>query len=412
MKRHLVVSLRVILMTTGLLGVFGLYKATLAGAETASVFETVYANCIVILVSLIYYCILKLALHSCRPRRGARRVSRILLAHDQNNTGYLDLHQISSTTDVVLGVPRLTIQNVWTLVYGVGFILFVTGYCILGQHPFCLACVGLGMSLLAIDEIICPRRPLNKLYASARYAALLAVLVSLLLVTVDLINTVLVTFVATLDLYSLVFGLCLPLTSQFLMVAVRDNRRYSIGSVFEVCEFGLPFTAFLGVFHLSVAYGQRYQIANHDRQDYNQSITTSLHGAEIVSILVRTDGPFLLFYSLAPLLVIPSLVAFISCILDGSAIDPLLSISLALCVQYIILCNTSPLGIYGTACCAVAIAIRVLADYTPVLGDHPSHCHNTQLSEQAVRDRDARLSEAEPPDPGPNDLEFSRIDNS
>ena len=410
MKRHLVVSLRVTLMTIGLLGVFGLYKATLAGVETASVFDTVYANCIVILVSLVYYCILKLLLHSCRPRRsvGGRRVARVLLAHNQqhntaaSSSGYLDIHQISSTTDIVLGVPRLTIQNVWTLVYGVGFILFVTSYCILGQHPFCLACIGLGMSILAIDEIICPRRPLNKLYASARYAALLAVLVSLLLVTVDLINTVLVTFVATLDLYSLVFGLCLPLTSQFLMVTVRDNRRYSLGSVFEVCEFGLPFTAFLGVFHLSVAYGQSYQIANHDRQQgytTNQSATTSLHGGEITSILVRADGPFLLFYSLAPLLVAPSLVAFISCILDGSAIDPLLSISLALCVQYVILCDTSPLGIYGTVCCAVAISIRVLADYTPVLGDHPSHsCHiNTQLSEQAVRNGPPRLPEEEEP---------------
>lgn len=393
MKRHLVVFLRIVLMTGGLLGVFGLYQATLAGENTATVFETVYANCIIILVSLVYYCVYKLLLASCYPRsRQPRRV--MLIPRDQDSSRYLDLHQIASTTDVILGVPRLTIQNVWTLVYGVGAILFVSGYCVLGLHPFCLACVGLGMSILAIDELICPRHTLNKLYASARYAALITVIVSLLLVTFDLINTLLVSFVASLDLYSLVFGLGLPLVSQFLMIAVRDNRRYSLGSVLEVCEFGLPFTAFLGVFHLSVAYGQRYQIAHHHEDtgsSWNQSL--AVHSEQPIAALVRSDGPFLLFYGLAPFLVIPSLLGYVSCVLDGSAIDPLLSVSLTLCVQYLILCTTSTLGIYGTVCCAIAIVIRVLADYTPVLIDpNTAQCENTQLTRQAVRMRDAQLA--------------------
>ena len=392
MKRHVVVLLRIVLMTGGLLGVFGLYQATLAGKETTTVFETVYANCIIILVSLVYYCIFKLLFVSCHPP-GRRPRRFMIIPRDQDSSRYVDLQQVTSTTDVILGVPRLTIQNVWTLVYGVGVILFVSGYCILGLHPFCLACVGLGMSILAIDELICPRHPLNKLYSSARYASLLTVIVSLLLVTFDLINTVLVSFVASLDLYSLVFGLGLPLTSQFLMIAVRDNRRYSLGSVLEVCEFGLPFTAFLGVFHLSVAYGQRYQMINYETvQHFQGNLSVSMHGNEIVSVLVRTDGPFLLFYGLAPFLVIPSLLAYVSCVLDGSAIDPLLSVSLTLCVQYLLLCATSPLGIYGTVCCAVAIAIRVIADFTPCLSEYPGRCDSLQLSPEALRKREEQLA--------------------
>lgn len=364
---------------------YALFEATLAGQNRPSVFETVYANCIIILVSLLYYFVIKFFYHVCYPPKQRHR--RVMLVQRDNSNSYLDLQEASSTTELVLGIPRLTIKNVWTLVYGVGFILFVSGYCMLGLHPFCLACVGLAMSILAIDELVCPRRTLNKLYTSARYAALLTVIVSLLLVTFDLINTVLVTFVADLDLYSLVFGLCLPFASQFLMIAVRDSRRYSLGSVVEVCEFGLPFTAFLGIFHLSVAYGQRYQIISDERPIPGQvNQTFALHGAEIVAVLVRTDGPFLLFYALAPLLVIPSLMGYISCVLDGSTIDPLLSISLTLCTQYLIICATSTVGIYGTVCCVVAIAIRVLAEYTPVLGDYPGQ--GMQLSNEAVRDRD------------------------
>jgi hypothetical protein len=383
MKRHVIILTRILLMTGSLLLVFFLFRLTLAGEQALTVFQTVYANCIVILVSLLYYCVIKCFYHACYPpKRGRRRV--LLVQRDQLSSNYLDLQQVSSTTDVILGVPRLTIQNVWTLVYGVGFILFVSSYCMLSLHPFCLACVGLAMSILAVDELVCPRRVLNKLYISARSSALLTVIVSLVLVTFDLINSVLVSFVATLDLYSIVFGLCLPFASQFLMITVRDNRRYSLGSVVEVCEFGLPFTAFLGVFHLSVAYGQRFQMISDERPSSGNQ-TSALHGPEIVALLVQTNGPFVLFYSLAPLFVGPAVMGYVSCVLDGSAIDPLLSVSLTLCIQYLVLCTTSTLGIYGTVCCLVAIAIRVLADYTPALGEYPGQCGDSQLTADVLR---------------------------
>ena len=57
MQRHLVVVLRVLCLAGLLLGVSFLYRLLLGSGKPPSVFDTVYAQCIVILVSLVYYCL-------------------------------------------------------------------------------------------------------------------------------------------------------------------------------------------------------------------------------------------------------------------------------------------------------------------------------------------------------------------
>jgi hypothetical protein len=53
------------------------------------------------------------------PKPRLRRVSLVPRDADGN---YVDL-QIASATEVIHGAPKLTIQNIWVLVYGVGCIL-------------------------------------------------------------------------------------------------------------------------------------------------------------------------------------------------------------------------------------------------------------------------------------------------
>jgi hypothetical protein len=381
MRRDLVIAIRIACLAKLLLGTTLLHRWLLGGDKPPTVFDTVYFQCIVANVSLCYYCVLKFCMVACSPPRSRpRRISFVPRDGDGN---YLDMH-ISTATDIIRGTPKLTIQNVWVFVYGVGFILFVSGYCILGLNRLCLASFGLGMGTLALDELICPRGAMGKLYASARAASLMACVVSLILVSAELLSAEVVAFTSTLDLYSFGFGFCLPNVSHFLMVAVRDSRHFSLGSVIEVCEFGLPFTAFLCVFHLSVAYGQRFQIGS------------AGEGWGGKGLAVRTDTPFLLFFALAPFLVCPCLVAFVSCVLEGSAIDPLLAVALSLCVHYVLEKPASALGIYGTVCCAVAIAIRVLSEYQPVLGPGLHlQSESTQLTQQALWKRQNRQAEDE-----------------
>jgi hypothetical protein len=384
MQGHLKVLLRILLQAKLLLGISFLYGQTLAKNGAATVFDTVYAQCIVILVSLWYYGVARFFWAACFPSKP--RPHRVSLVPRDADGNYVDL-QITSATELIHGAPKLTIHNVWVLVYGVGIILFIVGYCILGLNPLCQACFGLGVCVLAVDELVCPRHPMSKLYTSARSAAFMAGFISLMLVSSELLDVQLLAFASTLDLYSLIFGICLPIVAQFLMIAVRDNRRYSLGSVVEVCEFGLPFTAFLGVFHLSVAYGQRFQLTGEASTGRNQTWSP-----ETFASLVQADWPVIIFHSLSPLLVCPLLVAYISCVLEGSSIDPLLSVCLALCVHYLFERPASALGIYGTVCCALAIVVRVLSEYSPTLHDWRlgPGADNAQLPHEVVWQRDSR----------------------
>ena len=373
---------RLVCMTGALLAIQGLYHLTLAGVDGVTVFETVHAHCIVALVTLCYYCVGKVLHSACYPpKRGGRRVMLVPRAPDGS---YSDMQQ--SPTEVVWGVPRLTLQNVWVLVYGVGSVLFVAGYSILGLNPVCLGCFGLAVSVLSIDELVCPRRQLNKVYVSARSAVLLTTLVSLLLVTAEIFDVTLVSFVNSLDLYSLAFGLILPFVAQFVMVTVRESRHYTLGSVLEVCEFGLPFAVFLSVFHLSVAYGQRFQV--------------QAAGPPVF----RTDAPFLIFYGVAPLLVGPSLVAYVSCVMEGCAIDSLISVSLTLCVHYLAFGKASALGIYGMLCGGLAVIARLLAEYSPPATSYPGM--DSQLPPDVVwRNREASELLSVLSEPMPSDTE-------
>lgn len=395
MQRHAVVGLRLVCMVCALLGISGLYSLTLASSSTSSsVFDTVYAQCIVILVSLCYYGVGKLVYAACYPPRHKKPRRTSLVPRDEDGN-YIDI-QLTSVTEIVMGSPKLTIQNVWVLVYGTGFVLFVSGYCLLGLDRLSLTSLGMGMFGLCADELVCPRATLNKLYLSARSSALMAALISIVLVTVENMSENIQVIASTLDLYSIIFGVCLPVLAQFVMVAIRDFRSYTMGTVIEVCEFGLPFTSFLGIFHLSVAYGQRFQLMSAVLPLPAGGIINQTATKEWYAVHVRTDGPFVLFYGLSPLLVIPSLVAYVSCTLEGCTIDPLLAVSLTLCTHYLMEWPASTLGIYGTVCCAIAIVIRILAEYKP--SSHPPFNPNTVdslLPHHVVWQRDRSVEEVE-----------------
>lgn len=385
MQRHLVVVLRVLCLAGLLLGVSFLYRLLLGSGKPPSVFDTVYAQCIVILVSLVYYCLGKFLLVACYPpKHRPRRVSLVPRDADGN---YVDM-QLTTATEVIRGAPRLNLQNVWVFVYGVGFVLFITGYCVLNLNPLCLASFGMGVGILALDELVCPRHALSKLYTSVRVGALLTGFVSMILVSMDLFRQELAQFTSTIDLYSFVYGVCLPIFSHFLMIAVRDSRRFSIGSVVEVCEFGLPFTAFLGVFHLSVAYGQRFQLESPSAAGSDLFLNASWARAAF-SPEVRSDGPFVLFYAATPLLVGPLVVGYVSCVLEGCSIDPMIAVGLALCVHFLMESSASALGIYGTVCCCVALGVRVMGECSPQLLP-PPQAESGQLDQQVVWDREAR----------------------
>ena len=382
MRRHVVIALRIACICGLLLGNAFLYRLLLSTGKPPTVFDTVYAHCVVTLVALVYYCVGKFCMNACYPPK--HRPRRVSLVPRDSDGNYVDM-QLTTATEVIRGAPRLNLQNVWVFVYGVGFILFIAGYSVLGLNPLCLASFGFGMGTLALDELVCPRHAMTQLYTSVRVGALLTGTVSVCLVTMDLFRVEILEFASKLDIYSFVFSVCLPNLAPFITIAVRDNRRFSVGSVLEVCEFGLPFTAFLGVFHLCVAYGQRFERESSSVVGHGLFLNETWNRA-VLSAQIRTDGPFFLFYALTPLLVCPAVFAYVSCVLEGCSIDPLLAVGLALCVHVLVESDISPLGIYGTIGCAVAVCIRVVGEFSADFPLHP-RSEPSHLTQEIVWER-------------------------
>ncbi len=397
-------------MTGCILAVFGVYQSTI-GAVSLSVFETVHLQSVLLLVTLGYYCLYKLCILVCFPhyynsqRPRELPLTHVELAKEFIVTGRPQQH------DPQLVIPRLTIWNVWILVYGLGLVFFVTGYCLIGLHPICLGFLGMSAAALCVDELICPITPLKDCYAVGRGVTLSVVVVALILVSIAPFDDTLAGFFRKTDVYSIFFAIVLPCCSQLILIVVRDSRHFTLGGVLEVCEFGFPFTAFLAVFHLSVAYGQRVQT---DADEYQLQTVNSSSGFSFWSpgpsvnnetrsivvlnrIITAADGSAILFYTLSPLFMVPTLVCYLSCVLEGCAIDPLLCLTFALSIEHLVRGGDPRMGVPAMILSSLALLARIIGEFHPRLGRsevYSMQSESTHLTEQVVwntRRREAEL---------------------
>lgn len=410
---YVMVALRLLGMICCLLVVFALFHGTIGKkislsedhGQGMSVFESVYLHCLLLVVTLGYYCLGKLCRSIFHAKRGGVRdavTTHIEMTRDfaADRSGRLAL----------MTVPRLTIWNVWILVYGLGFVFFVTGYSFLGLHSLCAGFLGPCLGILCVDEVICPRVARQDCYLVGRGAVASVAIVAHVLVSAQYVGETLPEYISKVDLYSLIFGTGLPLMSQLLLVVIRDSRRYTLGSVLEVCEFGFPFTAFLAVFHLCVAYGQRYQSDTDALSAFN-SMSTANTSAFIfdfnywyhfndTQIMVDQlwagfdawGGLSAVFYVLAPLFAIPALVCYVGCVLEGSAVDSLLALVCALSVKNLCYHGPAPAVVAGFVLCCFGLVGRVLCEYRPRLMERSTfydmQSESSQLTHQVVWSRD------------------------
>lgn len=366
---------RIMGMTGGMTGLLALHDVMLVNTIHNEEFYSLYVISVLALSCLIYYVLCKLLQLAMRPT--------VVIVRPSMASQYLNIRPAAST-ELVMGLPKLTIENVWILVYGLGTVYFVTGYSMLGLEPTSLACVGLSMGVLCMDELAYPRLEMSKAYLSLRVAVLLTVFAGLVLVCSDMILYVISRYFTSMDPSQLFFGVGMPFLSQFLMLLVRDHRKYTLGSVLEVCEFGFPFTVILSVAILGAAEGQR-QVTSTYAQVYNATMSWYLN----VTSREQADsvGSVLAFYGLAPVLVAPAIIIYTECILDGNAIDALLSVSMALSIGHCTRVSSSTLSVYALICNSVAIIGRAIGEYHPMLGNSFMQEPSTQLSERAIREK-------------------------
>ena len=399
--RALVVTGRILSMIMSLVSVAWLYRRTVSlDLEPLTVFRTVYIPCSLILVTLMYYFVIRLCLFGvCHMQRTSSRHTR--RAPDGSplpSTDSMMVRPVMTITDA-----RLTIRNVWVYVFGLGLVFFIVAYCLVGLHPVCLTSLGLAVSVLAVDELICPRREYPSHYVASRAFALLCVALGLFMIAPPVLGAAVPELLTSMDIYSALFGMAFPFLSQLTLSVVRDNRNYTWRSVLEACEFGFPFTAFLGVFHLCVAYGQRQQedsdafsAFKHSSQaeigvlGNNHTISRSTAYLDfkywyhfndtMVYDMIDTNAPFFTFYAVTPLVFVPACICFVWCILDGCAVDTLYVMVTVLCLEHSGITTQNPSGwdICALVMCVVGLCLRIACEYRPTLSSTHSHVYSMQ----------------------------------
>jgi len=338
---------RLVSMTLALLGLNLIYNSLLNPDSYNSIFDTVYISTIVILVSLFYYIICKCILSFLLGYKKSQK-------NRPKDITYMDMQEIKS--EIIRSLPKLTMENVWILVYGLGIVFYVLIYCFVGVQPVCFSCMAISLGVLCVDEITNTDKKYRRIYLFGRGLIILATLTAVTMVTIDISAVLIDAYINNLDLFSLFFGIILPFSIQFIMLTVKDHRQYTIGTLLELCEFGLPFSCILSGIYLFTCYGHNFQLNAH----VNQSIYWNLN--QTISSIDATENN-LLFYVTAPFLAVPAVLLFTSSILDNCAIDSLLSIVMAMSVEHFIRSPPSEFAIYSLIINIVAILLRMMIEF-------------------------------------------------
>jgi hypothetical protein len=240
---------------------------------------------------------------------------------------YSDASGEEHGADLVLGLPRLTMQSVWGLVYGLGMVFFALAFCFSGQQPLALAFLALGLSASCVWEIVEPGQ--HPTPGPLELGAML--LAGLVVFASALEGQSIPEAIAQMDLFSLAFGVVAPALAPLVLSRLRvNNRFYGVGNILELCEFGCPFLFILVAAFLCVADAPRLrldrgwveapiqailgQLANQTRQD-PPAAPPDLPGFWVVLLA-------------APLLAAPGVVLFVAAVLRGHAADPLVALAL------------------------------------------------------------------------------------
>lgn len=160
---------------------------------------------------------------------------------------YLLVSAVWCGRPVIKELPILTMQSIWAHVYGLGLLVFVSVYCLLGVSSGCTAAFLMSCVGVSFDDIIVRHREnftkRAALFLCSIMSAATAVLTSYkapdfrgLADSVDAGNW-----------FVIACGGVLPLASPFLYNFIRGTRRYSPCEAMEFIRFATPFAVILSL---------------------------------------------------------------------------------------------------------------------------------------------------------------------
>jgi hypothetical protein len=163
--------------------------------------------------------------------------------------------------------PRLFMQDIWTFAYGLGFTYYVINYVSNCKNLIALQAFIYGLFLLvfhewAVDSMYTFYAPNNLIYGIVACV----IMIGTVFLGLEHGYRQIVLPIATQNWFEIVYGILQPIFIMFVLLDVRKQRKYNVGGILEICEFGFPF-AFICALSLCVLcqiYNPDYELWAHE----------------------------------------------------------------------------------------------------------------------------------------------------
>lgn len=289
-----------------------------------------------------------------------RRCHRRCINHEYSNL-------TKGETDIVAGRPRLLMQDVWVLVYGVGLCFYVIAYVSTCMDLLSMQFFAYGLLMVIVQEIATTGMsfcaPENVLYAMSAGICTIGMVVKGL--QDDYLH-----FTAPVkeqNLLIIMYGVCLPYTLFIFMLGVKGNKKYMIGNMYDLCEFGFPFAIIL-----SVCTCGTFKMFNCDTN----------WGIEF--------EPSMLSLTVTPIALLVIFISVIEALQNAHILDTLISYILAAGLFDLIRDSTNKFAFISLSLGLIAMVVR-LSLFLPIIQKNNSHIPEitTPLSTHVIEEEHA-----------------------
>lgn len=211
-----------------------------------SVLAAVHSGSLACVGSLLYYVLFSLV-RNITPRSWGMRTP------PNHSSQYQDFER--------RGRPFLTVTGVAHVVYGLGFVFYVTAYSVASVSVVSTLFFSLSLMVLSYHEVIFPLRSANSPYITV-VCKVLCILLAMWAVVLGIgfddltlyFNALVYDKPGTL-LWESVF----PMVTFYILLSVKTGDNARLGGTWELCEFGIPIMAMLGLMFLVVENGTELQ---------------------------------------------------------------------------------------------------------------------------------------------------------
>ena len=282
-----------------------------------SVDHTIYISALVILSTTLYYVIFEIIRLIAPASLGLRR------------RDYTDYEEAASHEEDDY-TPRLTMQIVMTMVFGLGLVFFVFTYAFTGQQLFLTYGLLVGFSITSIRDVA-----MNSSNCVLDIISIILVSISGWLVIYDNQQSIDFNLIVS-SLFSICIGMVFPLISPVILYTINIQRdKVGLHRLMEFCEYGLPFAFIIAT---------RFLV--------NPSTATLIPSQDIWFLVL-----------LAPPLLVPVVIFITVSVFKENSFTPLLSLALVFAGRSLLCLGLSS---YLSLLALLAAKLAVLARFFSV----------------------------------------------